>query len=298
MGGLLREGERMKFAFIHAEKAHFQVAFMCKQLGVSRSGYHAWRTRARSAHDIEDDRLRVLINEVHYKEGRTYYGSPRVHRALKKRKVRVSRKRVIRLMQEEGLVGRARRRFKNNTTDSNHTQPVAPNILDRKFTADAPDQRWVGDTTELRVPNARLFLAVIVDLYSRYVVGWALSTVNDRLLTLKALDMGLRRRRPGVGLLHHSDQGSPYASEDYQEVLKQHGITCSMSRRGNCHDNAAMESWNSTLKSELGEEFESIADAEAKLFDYIEVFYNQQRMHSSIDYASPAEFERNAKAAA
>jgi transposase InsO family protein len=283
----------VKFAFI-AEKAELGITRLCRAMSVSRAGYYAWLARPQSAHDVEDERLKVLVHEAHHKEGRTYYGSPRVHRSLKKQNERVSRKRVVRLMQEEGLVGRPRRRFKNPTTDSNHGLAVAANILDRKFTADVPDQRWVGDTTELRIPNARLFLAVIVDLYSRYVVGWALSTVNDRLLTLKALDMALGRRCPDAGLLHHSDRGSPYASEDYQDVLDERGITCSMSRRGNCYDNAAMESWNSTLKSELGEDFDSVADAQAKLFDYIEVFYNQLRMHSSLDYVSPAEFERNA----
>ncbi len=261
----------MKFAFILAEKAYFPIAFMCRHLGVSTSGLYAWRRRPQSAHDVQDQRLKVLVHEAH-QQGRKYYGSPRVHRALKKQHVRVSRKRVVRLMQEEGLVGRVRRQFRC-TTDSDHRLPVATNILDREFTAAAPNQRWVGDTTELLIPNGRLFLAVIIDLFSRFVVGWALSAVNDRHLTIKALDMALRRRCPGTGLLHHSDQGSTYASEDYQEVLEKHGITCSMSRRGNCYDNAAMESWNSTLKSEVGERFESPADAKVKLFDYIEVFY-------------------------
>jgi transposase InsO family protein len=224
-------------------------------------------------------------------KGRKKYGSPRVHRALKKQGIPVSRKRVIRLMQEGGLVGRPKRRFKC-TTNSNHDQPVAPNLLGRQFSATAPNQRWVGDTTELRIPNGKLYLAVILDLFSRFVVGWALSAVNDRHLTIRALDMAIRRRCPGAGLMHHSDQGSTYASEDYQGVLERHGITCSMSRRGNCLDNAAMESWNSTLKVELGEDFNSPADAKAELFDFIEVFYNQTRMHSSLDYASPAEFER------
>lgn len=280
----------MKFTFILAEKANFAIAFMCRQMGVSTSGFYAWVSRPQSAHDVEDDRLKVLVHEAHL-VGRKNYGSPRVHRALKKQDVCVSRKRVIRLMQEEGLVGRHRRRY-HSTTDSDHHLPVATNLLDRKFTAAAPNQRWVGDTTELLIPNGRLFLAVILDLYSRFVIGWALSAVNDRHLTIKALEMALRRRCPGVGLLHHSDQGSTYASEDYQKVLEQRGITCSMSRRGNCWDNAAMESWNSTLKSELGERFESPSDAKVKLFDYIEVFYNQTRLHSSLDYASPAEFER------
>jgi putative transposase len=281
----------VKFAFI-AEKAGLGVTRLCRALSVSPSGYYAWRRRPQSAHDVRDERLKVLVQAAH-QHGRTYYGSPRVHRALKKQGEPVSRKRVIRLMQEEGLVGRARRRFKH-TTDSNHTLPVAANLLDRDFTAITPNQRWVGDTTELTTPSGKLYLAAILDLYSRFIVGWALSAVNDRHLTLKALEMAIKRRCPDAGLLHHSDRGSTYASEDYQDALDAHGITCSMSRRGNCLDNAAMESWNSTLKSELGERFQGPADAKAKLFDYIEVFYNQQRMHSSLGYLSPAEFERAA----
>jgi transposase InsO family protein len=233
----------------------------------------------------------VLVRESHERSRKTY-GSPRVHADLGARGERVSRKRVIRLMQEQGLQARVRRRYKC-TTDSDHELPVAPNLLDRHFEAAAPNERWVGDTTELRVGDSgRLFLAAILDLYSRFVVGWALSAVNDRKLVIKALDMALRRRCPDSGLLHHSDQGSPYASEDYQRELAAHGITCSMSRRGNCYDNAAMESWFSTFKSELGERFESYANAKEQAFDYIEVFYNQQRIHSTIGYLSPADFER------
>jgi putative transposase len=214
-----------------------------------------------------------------------------VHLALRKQQVFVSRKRVIRLMQKDGLVARVRRRYRC-TTMSDHDQPVAGNLLGRQFTADAPNQRWVGDTTELTTPGGKLYLAAIVDLHSRFVVGWALSAMNNRYLTIRALDMALRRRCPDAGLLHHSDQGSTYASEDYQRILEVHGITCSMSRKGNCYDNAAMESWFSTLKSELGERFENGTDAKVQLFDYIEVFYNQERMHSAIGYTSPAEFER------
>ena len=284
----------MRFAFIQAERAQFGVARLCRALVVSRAGYYAWCVRPKSAHAVQDEKLKVLVNRAHTDEGRSYYGSPRVHRSLTKQGVPVSRKRVVRLMQEDGLVGRMRRRFKC-TTDSEHGLPVAKNLLAREFTASRPDERWVGDTTELLTLTGKVYLAVVLDLYSRFVVGWALSAVNDRHLTIKALDMALRRRCPEAGLLHHSDQGSTYASEDYQQVLADHGVTCSMSRRGNCYDNAAMESWNSTLKSELGERFLSPADAKAKLFDYIEVFYNQARMHSSIDYASPAEFERNAR---
>lgn len=194
-------------------------------------------------------------------------------------------------------MARVRRRYKC-TTMSDHDQPIAPNLLARRFEAEGPNQRWVGDTTELRVgENGRVFLAAVVDLYSRFVVGWALSAVNDRQLVIRALEMALRRRCPEAGLMHHSDQGSPYASEDYQNVLGAHGITCSMSRRGNCYDNAVAESWFSTLKAELGERFESYADAKEKLFDYIEVFYNQKRRHSALDYVSPGEYERTDRAA-
>jgi putative transposase len=168
-------------------------------------------------------------------------------------------------------------------------------VLNREFEATAPNQRWVGDTTEMLTSSGKFYLAAILDLYARFVVGWAVSAVNDRHLTIAALDMALRRRCPDAGLLHHSDQGSTYASEDYQEVLRDHGITCSMSRRGNCYDNAVMESWFSTVKFELGETFESIRRAKDQLFDYVEVFYNQQRRHSSIGYASPAQHERAAR---
>lgn len=283
----------MKFALIDAEKASVPVAVSCRVLGVSRAGFYAWRGRPPPARAREDHRLRVLVREAHERSRRTY-GSPRVHAELAARGERVSRKRVVRLMQEQELRARVRRRYKN-TTNSNHDLPVAPNILDRRFEADAPNQRWVGDTTELRVgDNGRLFLAAIVDLYSRFVVGWALSAVNDRHLVIRALEAALRRRRPAAGLVHHSDRGSPYASEDYQNVLKARGVACSMSRRGNCLDNAAMESWFSTLKSELAEHFDSCADAKKQIFDYIEVFYNQQRRHSSLGYVSPADFERGA----
>ncbi len=284
----------MKFALVDAEKAEHSIAEMCAMLEVSRSGFYAWCRRPESKHAVEDRRLSVLVRESHERSKRRY-GSPRVHRELRKHGERTSRKRVVRLMREQALVARKRRRYKC-TTMSDHDQPVAANLLDRCFEAAAPNQRWVGDTTELYIGGgrAKLFLAAILDLYSRFVVGWALSAVNDRHLTLKALDMALRRRCPDAGLLHHSDQGSTYASEDYQEELKKNGIVCSMSRKGNCYDNAAMESWFSTVKSELGEHFESYGIAKAELFDYIEVFYNQQRLHSSLDYATPAEHERAA----
>jgi len=281
----------MKFALIDAEKATCPVATACEALGVSRPEYYAWRRRPESKRAREDRRLAVKVRES-FELGRTYYGSPRILKDLQAEGEHVSRKRVIRLMQEQGLVARVRRRYRC-TTMSDHDQPIAPNILARRFEADAPNQRWVGDTTELRVGGSgRVFLAAVLDLYSRFVVGWALSAVNDRQLVIRALEMALRRRCPEAGLLHHSDQGSPYASEDYQDLLGAHGITCSMSRRGNCYDNAVAESWFSTLKSELGERFESYAETKEKLFDYVEVFYNQRRRHSALDYVSPAEYEK------
>ena len=245
----------------------------------------------------EDRRLAVLV-QTSYTGGRGYYGSPRIHDDFIEWGEPVSRKRIIRLMQAEGLTARVRKRYKG-TTDSDHQQPIAANLLQQDFTADQPNQRWVGDTSELRIgENGKAYVAAILDLYSRFVVGWAISAVNDRHLTLTALEMAVKRRCPAVGLLHHSDQGSTYASEDYQTALAAHGITCSMSRRGNCYDNSVMEAFLSTVKSEVGERFGSHGEAKAQLFDYIEVFYNQRRRHSSAGRMSPAAFERRMTQAA
>jgi putative transposase len=264
---------------------------LCRALEVSRAGYYAWQVRPESERAREDRRLGVLVHAA-YAESRHNYGSPRIHADLVALGERTSRKRVARLMRNEGLKGRVRRRYKC-TTMSDHEQPIAPNLLARRFEASGPNQRWVGDTTEIVVGSGRMYVAAVLDLYSRFLVGWALSAVNDRHLTLKALRQAIRRRCPEAGLLHHSDQGSTYASDDYREELSAHGITCSMSRRGNCYDNAAMESWFSTLKSELGERFADPAEAKHELFDYIEVFYNQRRRHSTLRQRSPAEFERS-----
>jgi len=281
----------VRYAFIEAEKAFADVTWMCTRLGVSPSGFYAWRKRKPSPRVKKDEQLKVLI-KASFDESRKTYGSPRVLEDLREEGEKVGRNRVIRLMQQEGLRARVRKRFKC-TTMSDHDQPVAANVLDRNFEAEAPNRRWVGDTTEmLTTSGSKFFLAAIVDLYSRFCVGWAVSAVNDRHLTMRALEAAIRRRCPDAGLLHHSDQGSTYASEDYRDLLEAHGITCSMSRRGNCLDNAAMESWFSTVKFELGETFESIHRGKEQLFDYIEVFYNQRRRHSTLDYLSPARYER------
>ena len=271
------------------------IARLCRCLKVTRSGFYAWRRRPESTRAKTDRRLRTSVRAA-FEASRRRYGSPRIHRDLREQGDRVSRKRVARLMREEGLQARPRKRFKM-TTDSHHTEPVAPNVLAREFTAGAPNQRWVGDTTELLIgAGAKLYLAVLLDLFSRFIVGWALSAVNDRHLVIRALRMAIQRRCPDAGLLHHSDRGSPYASEDYQAILEANRITCSMSRRGDCYDNAAMESVFSTIKTELGEHFESYSDAKWQLFDYIELFYNPQRRHSTLDYVSPAMYERRYQA--
>ena len=225
------------FAWIDAEKAEFPITKLCQYLQVSPSGFYAARGRPESARTQTDRRLRVLVR-ASFDESHQRYGSPRIHEDLIEQEERVSRKRVIRLMQEDGLEARARKRFKC-TTMSDHDQPGAANLLDRCFEAPGPNQRWVGDTTEFVIGSSgKLYLAVVLDLFSRFVVGWAVSAVNDRHVTIKALDMALKRRCPDAGLLHHSDQGCTYASEDYQTILGARGIVCSMSRRGNCYDNA------------------------------------------------------------
>lgn len=275
------------------EKARHSVTRLCRVLRVTRSGFYAWCHRGPSAHAQRDAQLRVQVR-ASFDASRGRYGHPRVHRDLAEAGEHVSEKRIARLMREDGLVARARKRFKQ-TTMSDHDQPVAANLLDRQFAADGPNQRWVGDTTEFVIGSSgKLYLAAILDLFSRFIVGWAVSAVNDRHLTLKALQMAIKRRCPEAGLLHHSDQGCTYASEDYQVALKAHGITCSMSRRGNCYDNAVMESFFATVKSEEAERFDSHSEAKMALFDFIEVFYNQRRRHSTLGQISPAEFERRA----
>lgn len=285
----------MKFAWIAMEQACFPVAALCRNLGVTTSGFYAWHGRPESDHAVDDRRLTVRIR-ASFAGSRQRYGSPRVHADLIDEREHVSRKRVSRLMRVDGLKARVRRRYQR-TTMSDHDHPIADNLLNRAFTAQAPNQRWVSDTTEFVLGTSRkIYLAAVLDLYSRFIVGWAVSLVNDRHLTLQALERALTRRGPAIGLLHHSDRGSTYASGDYRRRLAAHGVVCSMSRRGNCHDNAVMESFFSTVKSELGDQFASPADTALELFEYIEVFYNQRRRHSTLGQISPAAFERLAAA--
>jgi putative transposase len=287
----------VKFALIDAEKANFPVAFMCSELGVSRSGYYAWRARPPSAREGEDIELGARVLDLHLGSERRY-GSPRVQKALAAEGLHVSRKRVVRLMREHGLVARKKPRFVT-TTDSRHQLPTAPNVLARRFDQPEPDRVWAGDITYLATAEGWLYLAVIIDLCSRRVVGWATSDSLETKVCLDALRDALQARHPAPGLIHHSDRGTQYASTEYRELLRQHGLVCSMSRRANCWDNACAESFFSTLKTELvrGRVFQTHVQAKLAVFEYIEGFYNRKRLHSSIGYCSPVDFEDRMRAA-
>jgi putative transposase len=264
---------------------------MCKVLEVSTQGFYAWLKRSPSGRQRANVALAVTIKELHIRSRRRY-GSPRVQRALQVRGQRVGRNRIARLMREQGLRARPKRRFRR-TTDSNHQHPVAPNVLDRNFTAAAPDQVWVTDITYVWTHEGWLYLAAILDLFSRRVVGWAMSNSLERQIALDALSMALQGRNPAPGLVHHSDRGCQYASGDYRRILKDRGIVCSMSRKGDCWDNAVAESFFATLKTELVYEcnFATRAEATTAIFEFIEVFYNRERFHSSLGYLTPAGYE-------
>lgn len=270
----------------------FRVTAMCRVLGSSRSGYYLWLKGLESQRVREDRKLRVEIRAV-YRRSRGRYGSPRVHQALQQQGVRCGENRVARLMKEEELQARRDRRFKV-TTRSVSGRRVASNRLNQEFSVAHLDTVWAGDITYLWTREGWLYLAVLLDLCSRRVVGWSCSDRLSSPLVESALEEALRQRRPAPGLLHHSDQGGQYTSLDYQRALAARGVQVSMSRRGNCYDNAMVESFFSTLKAELEGygHYETRRQAQAELFEYIEVFYNRQRQHSSLEYRSPAEFER------
>ena len=284
----------MRFGFIQTEKAMYPVRVLCRTLLVSASGFYAWCRRGLSRRAQEDAALKVEIRAAHAASGKRY-GSPRIHADLKADDQRVGRKRVARLMREEGIEGQRKRRFRV-TTDSRHSHPVAANQLNRNFTASAPNKIWVTDITYIWTREGWLYLAAILDLFSRRVVGWSLDSLLDRTLALDALGMALRTRCPEPGLLHHSDRGVQYASADYQSRLRERGIVCSMSRKGDCWDNAVAESFFSTLKAELVQrnDYVSRSQARASIFEYIEAFYNGRRRHSALGYVSPVAHESTA----
>jgi len=288
----------VKFSFIHAEKASFPVAAMCRVLGVTRQGYYAFVKRPPSARALEEDRLRERLKELHV-ESRQTYGSPRMLRALRAEGVRVSKRRIERALRVLELRVKLRRPFRR-TTQSDPGHVPAPNLLDRAFQASRPDERWVTDITYLWTQEGWCYLAVILDLFSRSVVGWAVDRTMSTTLPLQALDVAVRRRQPRPGLLHHSDRGCQYTSAEYRHVLTQLGVSVSMSRKGNCWDNAVAESFFATIKTELfyRQSWPTLEHLRSSLFEYIEVFYNRKRLHSSLDYKTPSQVETEFRAAA
>jgi putative transposase len=283
----------VKFAFIQEHLAgSYPLEVTCEALGVSRSGYYDWRGRPAGARARRREELAAQVQAVH-RENRGVYGSPRVFQALRARGESACENTVAKVMAERGIRARSKKKFVPRTTDSTHDRPVADNVLDRQFQARVPDRKWAADITYVPTGQGWLYLAGVIDLCSRKIVGWSMAGHMRTELVSDALGMALARRSPGEGLLHHSDRGVQYAGEDYQHLLRSHGIECSMSGRGDCWDNAVMESFWATLKTELvnHERYPTREAARASIFEYIEVFYNRTRLHSALGYLSPEQFE-------
>ena len=285
----------MIFAWIEERKTEWPIVLLCRVLEVSRSGFYAWRSRDVSAAEERREELTAEVKEIHA-QVKARYGSPRIHAELVAKGHACSVNFVAQVMREAGIAAKTRRKFRQ-TTDSNHGLPVAENILDRDFDPDEPNTSWVADVTYIPTREGWLYLAVVEDLFSRRVVGWSMGATMTSRLVVDALEMALARRLKGSlssGLVAHSDRGSQYASEHYQRRLREERITCSMSRRGNCWDNAAMESFFASLKKELvhDEDYATRDQAQASIFEYIEAFYNRVRRHSSLGYVAPEEYER------
>ena len=283
----------MRFRQIEDQRDNWPVRVMCDALSVSPSGYYAWRSRPESPRKSANRVLLDDIQRIHARH-RERYGAPRIHAELCAEGQTVGRKRIERMMRHHGIRARGPRRYRVCTTDSKHSLPVAPNLLDQNFVADRPNQVWLADITYIPTAEGWLYLAVILDLFTRKVIGWAMRDHMRAELTIAALTMAIQRRRPRAGLIHHSDRGSQYAAGDYRDILRAAAITRSMSRKGNCWDNAPMESFVAALKEESvhGADFATRAEARAAVFEYVEVSYNGQRRHSSLGYVSPAEYEQ------
>lgn len=282
----------MKFTFIDRAKLEFPVQRLCSVLEVSQSGYFSWKSRPACRRQYDDMVLLAHIRSAFAVSNGTY-GSPRMTRELQDSGLAVGRRRTARLMRANGLKARQKRRFKR-TTDSEHDWPIAPNLLDQDFTAERPDEKWGADISYIWTREGWLYLAVVIDLFARRVVGWAVGDRLHRGLALAALRKALVMRRPKAGLIHHSDRGSQYCSIDYQVELTRHGIQISMSRKGNCYDNAMVEAFFKTIKSELiwRTIFYTREQAETAIARYIDSFYNPLRRHSALDFISPVQFEK------
>lgn len=282
----------MRYAFIRDNEYKHPVSVLCRVFKVSVSGYFGWKARPESKRAIENRRLLEEIKDVH-KGRRRSYGSPRVHEELLARGITCSLNRVARIMRENSIASVSKRKFKH-TTDSRHDYPIAPNLLDREFDVLRPNEVFVSDITYIATDEGWLYLATVMDLCLRRIVGWSMDKRMTKDLVIDALDMAVKDRRPGPGVLHHSDRGSQYASDDYQARLKKHGMICSMSRKGNCWDNAVMESFYRSLKVECVylQKYKTREEARRDIFTYIELFYNRVRRHSYLGYLSPDEYER------
>jgi putative transposase len=282
----------VKFQFIAEHSHQYAITLPCKVLEVSESGYYAWKGRKASQHGREDARLSAEIQQI-FLDHRQVYGSPRVHAVLKARGIACSRKRVVRLMQQLGLSA-GRQRARQPTTQSDPRARFAPNHLNREFSAEEPNRKWVTDTKAIETAEGWLYLAVILDLFSRLVIGWAMAATEDGVLVELALRMAVARRHPETGLLHHSDRGTEFTSDRYQAALHELGIEVRMSRTANCWDNAAMESFFATLTKECTDRtrFQSRQQARSAIFEYLECFYNPIRLHSTLQYVSPVAFEQ------
>jgi transposase InsO family protein len=282
----------VKFAWIDAHRESFEAELMCRVLGVSRSGYYAWQDRPASIRATRRTKVTERIRAVH-DDSRGTYGSPRVTVELKDQGEPVSENTVARYMRSAGIGVKPKKRFVPRTTDSAHPHPIAANVLDRDFDAPAPDAKWACDLTYIWTDEGWLYLSVVIDLFSRRVVGWSMTDHLRSEGVAGALSMALKKRRPGAGLLHHSDRGVQYACGDYRKLLNEHGIVASMSRSGNCYDNAVAESFFGTLKTELVHRtrYRTRDEARASVFEWIECWYNRKRRHSSLGYLSPEAFE-------
>jgi transposase InsO family protein len=282
----------MKYGFIAAQRTYYPIVLLCRTLGVSKSGFYAHLNRKPSTREQQSRQLTLQVKDV-YLQNESVYGSPRIHHVLQEEGHACSENLVAKLMRCEGLHAIQCKRFRVSTTDSEHDLPIADNLLNRQFSPVAPNQAWAGDITYLSTAEGWLYLAVVIDLFSRRVVGHSMSRFIDQALVSDALRSAIGLRRPPSGLLHHTDRGSQYASNAYQDLLREHGMQCSMSRKGNCWDNAVVESFFHTLKTErvYHKEYKTRAQARIDVFDYIERFYNRRRRHSSLKYLNPAEYE-------
>ena len=278
----------MRYRFIDKHRETWPIRIQCDVLQVTRSGYYAWRKRPLGVRDQRRAALIEQIEVIHTQKNKDVYGAPRVHRDLVAQGTRCNRKTVAECMKQAGIQAKTTKKFRVMTTDSNHPHPIAENIVDRDFNPSQKNQTWTADITYIPTGEGWLYLAAVEDLYSRKIVGWSMSDHIDSRLVVDALQMAIQRELPGAGLIAHSDRGVQYASEHYQLLLKNHDITCSMSRRANCWDNAPMESFWATLKKELvhHETYATRDEARRSLFDYIETFYNRVRQHSALGYLS------------